>query len=154
MRSFRAAFISELELPLKREDGEKKLHCVLTAGQESLRFYWFTHLGYKYNFYSNSLLNGNQINYGITLCIRINKPNYNKPDLVLLLENTDSYYQKSYNDMDIVVENSGSNFNIAPTFILTYRNFSLRGGMQFGVLNSGSIAKTDTNGKITLEIVL
>ena len=151
--SYKAAFISELELP-PSADEDKTLHCALTAGQESLRFYWFTYLGYQYNLTNNSFANGNQVNYGVTLGMRFNKPDYYKPDFVLLLESTGSSHQKSGATIESPPSNGGSNFEIAPTFILTYRNWALRGGMQFGVLNPRNVEKTETNAKITIEVHL
>lgn len=159
--SYKAAFISELSLPVEEthseeaeEHSEKIWGNTLTAGQESLRYYWFVHLGYEYNFSSPSLANENQINYGITLGIRPFKPHYYKPDLVFLLETTGNYEQKSLENEEVLNESGGTHLDIAPTFILTYRNVALRGGVQFGIYHSEFVSEMETNGKITLEIHL
>ncbi len=152
--SYKAAFVSELELP-HSNDEDKTLHCALTAGQEALRFYWFTYLGYQYNLTKNSFVNSNQVRYGITFGMRLNKPDYYKPDLVFLIENTGAYHQRSEaSGIETTTKNGGNNFEIAPTFILTYKNWALRGGVQFGVFNSGDIEKTEANAKVTIEVHL
>ena len=84
--------------------------------------------------------------------MRFNKPDYYKPDFVLLLESTGNYHQKSQASNEIPSSNEGSNFEIAPTFILTYKNWALRCGVQFGIFSSGDIEKTETNAKVTIEV--
>ena len=151
--SYKAAFISELELP--RKSGEAKtLLCALTTGQEALRFYWFTFLGYQYNLTNNSFADNNEVKYGLAVGMRFNKPDYYKPDLVFLLEGTGSYHQKFEKNTDAPAFSGGNSGEIAPTFILTYRNWALRGGVQFGVINTGDIEKTETSAKITIEVHL
>ena len=149
--SYKAAFITELELPIMTDEDEM-FHCALTAGQEALRFYWFSFIGCKYNLANNSLARGNQADYGIALGMRFNKADYYKPDLVLLLESTGTSYQRSETKNDEPTSAGGNSFKMAPTFIFTYRNWALRGGVQFGVYNSADIENTDTNAKIAIEV--
>ena len=97
---------------------------------------------------------GNKFTYGLTLGIRPHKPDYYKPDFVFLLESTGNFQQESTADGTEIKIPNGNNIDIAPTFVLSYRNMALRGGVQFGLLNSGSAEKTNVNGKIAIEIHL
>ncbi len=151
--SYKASFLTELSMPFEN-NGEKGLLCALTAGQEALKWYWFSHIGFEKNLTSNLWSEGNQITWGLTVGIRPHKPNYYKPDLVFLLESTGNFHQ-NYTDEEAKINvGSGNNADIAPTFVFSYRNAAIRGGVQFGVLNSGSASKTGINTKIAIEIHL
>ena len=128
--------------------------CAFTAGQEALRWYWFSHLGFEKNLSGKLWNEGNQFTYGLTLGIRPHKPDYYKPDFVFLLESTGNMHQGFTEEETNIKISSGNTIDIAPTFVLSYRNAAIRGGVQFGVLNSGSSAKTDVNAKIAIEIHL
>lgn len=151
--SYKASFVTELEMPFD-DTGEKKLLCAFTAGQEALRWYWFTHIGYEKNLASNLWEKENQFTYGLTLGVRPHKPDYYKPDLVVFIESTGNWHQEFTEEETGVSQSNGSNIDIAPTFVFSYRNVAIRGGVQFGVYNSGSIEKTSINGRIGLEIHL
>ena len=156
--SYKASFVSELIMPFENtkvengEHNEKSFNCTFTAGQESLKWYWFVNAGFEKNLISGSFEKENYFRYGVTLGARPFKPDYYKPDIVFLIETTGKYYQKAIIEPVVTENKNGSNINIAPTFIFTYRNFALRGGLQFGVYNSENILKTETNGKITIEL--
>lgn len=151
--SYKASFVSELTMPIENE-GEKSLMCAFTAGQEGLKWYWFAHAGFEKNISSSLWNEGNHFTYGVTLGARPHKPDYYKPDFVFLLESTGNFHQQSTaEETNIKIEN-GNAIDIAPTFVLSYRNVALRSGIQFGLLNSGSAEKTEVNGKIAIEIHL
>ncbi len=151
--SYKASFLTELSMPFEN-NGEKRLLCALTAGQEALRWYWFSHIGFEKNLMSNLWNEGNQITWGLTVGIRPHKPNYYKPDFVFLLESTGNFHQNYIDEETNMNISSGNHADIAPTFVLSYRNAAIRGGVQFGVLNAGSASKTEVNAKIAIEIHL
>lgn len=151
--SYKASFVSELTMPFQA-GGEKSLMCALTAGQESLRWYWFTHGGFEKDLGGTVWDEGNHFTYGLSIGARPHKPDYYKPDLVLLLEASGNYHQKKIVDETRAVIEQGNNIDLAPTFVFSYRNAAIRGGVQFGWLYSGSAERTDVNAKITLEIHL
>ncbi len=151
--SYKASFVTELEIPIDNS-GEKNLLFAFTAGQEALRWYWFTHVGYEKNLSSNFWEKDNRFTYGLTLGVRPHKPDYYKPDLVLFIESTGSWQQEFTEKETGISQSNGNTIDIAPTFVFSYRNFAIRGGVQFGILNSGIAEKTSINGKIGLEIHL
>ncbi|MFB6306450.1 MAG: hypothetical protein ABEH43_05595 [Flavobacteriales bacterium] len=137
----------------------------LTGGQESLHWYWFfgavygvksgTKNGVDDHNHQNSgnhtISPGNHLIYNATLGYRPIKTQYSKPDIVFFLEGMGKYQRKATKKGDIVSESGGHNWSLAPTFMLTYRNIALRGGMEFGIGNSGELAKKSTNYKLILE---
>lgn len=126
----------------------------LTGGRESTTWYWFASTAYTAKFILQNGTNpkpGNEINYDLTLGCRINKVDYYKPDLVIFLEFLGKYLQKS-SLHDSAINNSGGNaWSVAPTFMLTYRNWALRGGVEFGLARSGDLKKPADNFKIGIE---
>jgi hypothetical protein len=149
--SHQASFLSKLVIP--RATGKPTvLNLALTAGQEALKFYWFASAGYALKFSNDSLKPGNNLLYNVSIGYRPFKVNYYKPDIVFFVETTGNVFQKSRLNGDRVSLSGGADLAIAPTFFFTYKNFALRGGIQFGLLNSTYIAKTDTNIKLTVEL--
>ncbi len=115
----------------------------LTAGNESTDFYWFSSMLY-FRQITNKIFN--KLNYDLTLGYRVTELNYYKPDLVLFLEFSGKHIFAADN------ENSGSVWSIAPTFMLTYRNYALRSGIQFDVGSTGKLTKSNPVFKIALEM--
>lgn len=149
--SYQGSFISKLVLP--SENGKPRvLNIALTTGQEALKFYWFATAGYALKFSNNDLVQGNNFLYNVSLGYRPFKVNYYKPDIVFFMETSGNAYQKSTLNGEKLQESGGSNLAVAPTFFFTYRNLALRGGVQFGVLASDYISKTETNYKLTIEL--
>lgn len=135
----------------KTTNGINALNLGLTGGRESTTWYWFASAAYTAKYTNAVLKPGNEINYDITLGYRINQLNYYEPDLVIFLEFLGKYQQKS-NLNDNTINNSGGNvLSIAPTFMLTYRNYALRVGVEFGVAENGYIKKPATNFKVGIE---
>lgn len=136
----------------KESDGINALNLGLTGGRESTTWYWFASAAYTAKFTNSELKPGNEINYDLTLGYRFTRLDYYKPDLVIFLEFLGKYYQKSQLN-DNTINNSGGNaWSIAPTFMLTYRNYALRSGVEFGLADNGFINKPKTNFKIGVEV--
>lgn len=149
--SHQAAFITQLTLPAAAGD-LGALDMAFTGGREGLKYYWFASAGYGFMFADNVVDPGNRIIYNLSLGYRPFKVNYYKPDIVLFVETTGFTYQKSKMNGEKIQDSGGSNLAVAPTFFFTYRNLAVRGGVQFGVWDTGFISKPDTNFKLTIEL--
>ena len=126
----------------------------VTGGQEAQHWYWFFSGQYFANFTNQELKPGNTLAYSATLGYRINKVDYYKPDFVFFLEGTGKYIQKSKKDNDLVKASGGQLWQLAPTFMFTYRNVALRGGVQLGIADAGHVDAPDVNYKLTIEMHL
>jgi hypothetical protein len=150
-KSYQASFISKLSLPSGNDD-PTALTLALTTGQEALKLYWFATAGYVLKFTDNELSPGNNLLYNVTLGYRPFKVNYYKPDIVFFVEFYGNSYAKSNLNGDRVEQSGGTTMALAPTFFFTYRNFALRGGVQFGVIESDYVTKPATSFKLTFEV--
>ena len=150
-KSIQGSIVSKLELPA-RSDEPTAISLAFTTGQEALKFYWFASAGYAARFTDNELKPGNNLLYNFTIGYRPFKVDYYKPDLVLFIETTGNAFQKSKMDGELVETSGGTNFAIAPTMFLTYKNLAVRGGVQFGLSNSTYAPKIDKTFKLTVEL--
>lgn len=149
--SHQASFISKLEMP--EQNGQPTvLNLAFTVGKEALKLYWFTSAGYAFKFSSENFMPGNHILYNVSIAYRPFKIDYYKPDIVFFVETAGNIYQKSLLESEKVIKSGGSDIAVAPTFFFTYRNFALRGGVQFGVWNSTYVTKPESNYKLTFEL--
>jgi hypothetical protein len=130
----------------------KVLNLGITGGQESLRWYWFVDAAYAFKLTSSDVRPGNEINYTATIGYRPFEVDYYKPDLVLFIEGIGRYQEKSVQNGSKVTNSGGNYWAIAPTFFLTYQNYALRAGVEFGIASTGNINKPDTNYKISIEL--
>lgn len=126
----------------------------VTAGREAIDWYWFASADYTAKFTNSSLKPGNELNYHFTLGYRPFEVSYYEPDLVVFLELLGKYQQKSSLNDNIIGNTDENAWAAAPTFMLTYRNYAIRGGVEFGLANSGYIEKPETNFKIGFEVHL
>jgi hypothetical protein len=129
----------------------KVLNLGITGGQESLRWYWFVDAAYAFKITGNNIKPGNEINYTATIGYRPFEIDYYKPDLVLFIEGIGRYQEKAVQNGSEVTNSGGNYWAIAPTFFLTYKNYALRAGVEFGIASTGSIIKPDNNYKISIE---
>lgn len=136
----------------KNSSAPKVLNLGITGGQESIHWYWFVDAAYAFIITDNNFKPGNEINYSATIGYRPFEIDYYKPDLVLFIEGIGKYQETSKQNGSTVTNTSGNYWAIAPTFFLSYKNYALRGGVEFGVANTGSINKPDTNYKISIEL--
>jgi len=135
----------------KNSSAPKVLNLGITGGQESIRWYWFVDATYAFKITNNNFKPGNEINYTATIGYRPFEIDYYKPDLVLFIEGIGKYQETSAQNGSTVTNSGGNYWAIAPTFFLTYKNYALRAGVEFGVTSTGSINKPDTNYKISFE---
>ncbi len=136
----------------KNTSAPKVLNLGITGGQESIRWYWFVDAAYAFKITGNNFKPGNEINYTATIGYRPFEINYYKPDLVLFIEGIGTYQERSALNGRTVTNSGGNYWAIAPTFFLSYKNYALRGGVEFGIASTGRIKKPDTNYKISIEL--
>ncbi|MFB6257388.1 MAG: hypothetical protein ABEH38_01740 [Flavobacteriales bacterium] len=138
----------------------------LTGGKESLRWYWF--FGAVYGVRSGTVPSGEEdghhhgsdqvriapgdhLIYNATLGYRPIKTGYYKPDIVFFLEGLGKYQRPSLKNGELLKGSDGHNWSLAPTFMFTYKNIALRGGVEIGLANSGGLNTPETNYKLILE---
>lgn len=138
----------------KVSNGITALNLGLTGGREAIDWYWFASAAYTAKFTNAALKPGNEINYDFTLGYRPFEIDYYKPDLVIFLEFLGKYQQKGELNSASINNSGGNSWAVAPTFMLTYRNYAFRAGVEFGVADNGYITKPKTNFKIGFEVHL
>ena len=149
--SYQASLITRLETPLRSGEGSL-LSMAVTTGREALHLYWFASAGYALRTRAGSDAPGNRLIYNFSIGYRPFKVNYYKPDIVFFLESAGRFFSKSSENGQTVEESGGGNFALAPSFFLTYRNFAVRGGVQYGILNGAFVPKIEKNFKLTIEM--
>ncbi len=135
----------------KESNGVNAFNLGITSGREAIEWYWFASAAYTAKFTSAVLHPGSEINYDFTLGYRINQLDYYKPDLVIFLEFLGKYQRKSQLNNNTINNSGGNAWSIAPTFMLTFRNYTLRAGVEFGIADNGYINKPAANFKIGIE---
>lgn len=123
----------------------------LTGGQEALRWYWFFSGNYAVKFSSLDYVPGNEFIYTATIGYRPIEADYYKPDLVIFLEGLGKYHEKATFIGEKVMNSSGNNWSIAPTFMLTYKNMAFRSGVNFNIYNNNATFKNDTSFRVIIE---
>jgi hypothetical protein len=123
----------------------------LAGGQEALRWYWFFSGSYAMKFSDQDYVPGNAFMYNATIGYRPIETNYYKPDLVIFLEGLGKYYEKAILNEKRVINSSGHSWSLAPTFMLTYKNIALRGGVNLNIYSSSYINEEKINYKAILE---
>ncbi len=148
--SHQASLITRLEMPA---DGRGSLlSMAVTTGQEALHLYWFASAGYGLRMGGNGSAPGHRMIYNFSIGYRPYKVNYYKPDIVFFLESSGNVFARSSENGQNSEESGGGNFALAPSFFLTYRNYALRGGIQYGLWNAAYAPKIERNFKLTLEV--
>lgn len=145
--------VTKLVFPVGN-DSPTVINLGLTGGQEALKWYWFFSAGYAAKFINDSMHPVNNLDYTATFGFRPFKTNYYKPDLVIFLEGIGRFVEKSKLNGNTIQNSGGHAWSLAPTFMLTYRNIALRGGIETGMAKSGYVEKPETNYKFTLELHL
>ncbi len=134
-----------------RKKGINSLVLGFTAGREAVNWYWFASAGFTSKFTGAALAPGNEINYDFTLGYRVTKLDYYKPDLVVFLEFLGKRLFKSKFNGNLISQSGGDIWSVAPTLMLTYRNYALRMGVEIGLARSGFVSKTETNFRVGIE---
>lgn len=136
-----AAVILGVKLPTGDDDKTPRLGSgstdylfALTAARESLKWYYFGDVRYRLNTEGGGGLRaGNGFFVDFAIGIRPWKTDYLRPDLVVIAElNYESRNRDELFGVD-VADSGGSRLFLSPSFFLTYRNWALKGGIQFPV---------------------
>lgn len=142
--------ISTVAIPATK-DNPTVVNIGATGGQEALHWYWFFGASYGLMISNQDVKPGNRLTYNATIGYRPMKTSYYKPDIVFFLEGIGNYQQKSLENGDRLQESGGHAWSLAPTFMLTYRNVALRGGVEFGLAETQYLERPSTNYKLILE---
>ena len=136
-----AAVITGVKLPTGDDDKTPRLGSgstdyllALAVARESLKWYYFGDVRYRLNTEgSGGRRAGNVVFADFAIGIRPRKTVYLRPDLVVIAElNFESRDRNELFGVD-VADSGGTRLFLSPSFFFTYRNWALKGGIQFPV---------------------
>ena len=126
----------------------------LTYGHESLTWYRWASVRYRYNGETDANLDrGDKLLLDIAAGYRPWYPEYYKPDTVFLLElNTEIADRAELNSVSLT-NTGGTEMFLSPGVFWTYRNFAAKSGVQIPVFSdlNGSQDGSDYRASLTLE---
>lgn len=149
-RSRQISAISTLSLPVV-DHRPTVFNIGATGGQEALHWYWFYGASYGMKFTDRERKPGDHLLYNATIGYRPMKVAYDKADIVFFLEGRGKFQQKAVRKGETLSRTGGHAWSVAPTFMLTYRNVALRGGVEFGLGEAQYLNRPETNYKLILE---
>lgn len=157
----KAAFIGGIKFPTGDEDEKPSLGTGsfdyllgLTAGHESLKWYYFGTVRYWINAENGTTEKGDKFLYDIAFGLRPVLKEYYEPDLVLLLELSGEYRNKD-TVSGVKDDDSGGNIlYLGPTFLWSYRNWMVKGGIQLPVYQdlNGDQEDEDFRSVVAVEV--
>lgn len=121
---------------------------------ETLKFYHFASLTYRFNTSADQIQEGNQLSYSYAFGCRPKKPMLNKQDWVFLIDVDGIWLEKDRVDGKKVI-NSGSNtIFIGPSFFSSRDNVMVKGAVQFPILQhfNGIQEKNDFRGAVGIFV--
>lgn len=125
----------------------------LTAGHESRRWYLFSDIRYRYNTKGDSVKKGDRLLYDFAAGVRPALSEYYKPDLVMLLELSGELRNKDRVNSLIDNNSGGSILYLGPSFLWSYRNWMLKGGIQVALYQNLSETETENiRSSLAIEI--
>ncbi len=136
-----AAVILGAKLPTGDDDKTPRLGSgstdyllALTIARESLKWYYFGDVRYRLNTEGGGGLRaGNGVFADLAIGIRTRRVEYLRPDLVVIAElNFEARDRNEFFGVD-VADSGGTRLFLSPSFFFTYRNWALKGGIQFPV---------------------
>ncbi len=136
-----AAVILGAKLPTGDDDKTPRLGSgstdyllALAVARESLKWYYFGDVRYRLNTEGGGGLRaGNGVFADLAIGIRTRRVEYLRPDLVVIAElNFESRDRNEFFGVD-VADSGGTRLFLSPSFFFTYRNWALKGGIQFPV---------------------
>ncbi len=136
-----AAVITGVKLPTGDDDKTLRLGSGstdylfgLAVARESLKWYYFGDVRYRLNTEGGGGLRaGNAFFADLAIGVRPRKTVYLRPDLVVIAElNFESRDRKELFGVD-AADSGGTRLFLSPSFFYTYRNWALKGGIQFPV---------------------
>ena len=126
----------------------------LTYGYESLKWYRWVSLRYRYNGENDAGFRaGNRTLIDFVVGWRSILPEYKKQDTVWLLELNTEVGEKSELNGNQLANSGGMESFISPGIFWTYRNFAIKAGIQIPVYSNlnGSQDSTDFRAKASFE---
>ena len=123
----------------------------LTYGYESLKWYRWASVRYRFNQNLQNLKRGNRLFVDIAGGYRAKVNDYRKPDTVVLLElNGELMSQNQFNGTEL--NNSGGNqWFISPGVMWTLRNFAIKAGVQVPIVSNLNGNQQDTDYRAFVE---
>ena len=126
----------------------------LTYGYESLKWYRWASIRYRYNGENDAGFQvGNKTLIDFVAGWRPTLPEYKKPDTVWLLELNTEVSEKSQLNGTELTNSGGIESFISPGIFWTLRNFAIKAGVQIPVYHNlnGSQQKSDFRAKLSFE---
>lgn len=159
-----AAVIAGVKLPTGDDDrtprlgsGSTDFLLALTAARESLKWYYFSDIRYRFNTEGGGgLRKGNRLFADLAVGIRPWPTEYLKPDLVLIAElNWETFLRDELHGSDIR-DSGGNRLFLSPSLFITYRNLAVKGGLQIPLHQNlnGEQPEVDYRFKLAVELHL
>ncbi len=149
-----AANLKNGDTKLKLGNGANDFIAGLTYGYESLTWYRWASVRYRYNGENDAELRiGNKTLIDFVIGWRPTMPEYKKPDTVWLIELNNEISNKSKSNGNELVNTGGIETFISPGIFWTMRNFAIVAGIQIPLYNNlnGSQIKSDYRVKASFE---
>lgn len=157
-----AAVIAGVKLPTGDDDrtphlgsGSTDFLLALAAARESLKWYYFSDIRYRFNTEGGGgLRKGNRLFADLAVGIRLWPTEYLKPDLVLIAElNWETFLRNELHGSDIK-DSGGNRLFLSPSFFITYRNLAVKGGLQIPLHQNlnGEQSEVDYRFKLAVEL--
>ncbi len=105
----------------------------LAAGYESRRWYAFGDLRYRLNTKADNVKEGNALNYDLVFGARPWLTEYDRPDLVVLVEFNGEYEQKDRTGSERDPDSGGNTISISPGMLFSYRNVMFKAGIKIPI---------------------
>jgi outer membrane putative beta-barrel porin/alpha-amylase len=126
----------------------------LAYGQESLIWQRWASLSYRFNNESDANIDSaNEIYFDASIGWRAQAPQYYESDTLWMIEFNTEYQQSTEANNTSLSQNSRTEYFISPGVIWSYRNRSLKGGIQIPIYSDlNNQIKSDYRFKVALDI--
>ena len=133
--------------------GSSDLIAGLSYGHESLTWYRWASLRYRYRGKSGEKKPGDKIRIDLAAGWRPTMPEYLKPDMVWLLELNGEYSRQGRVNGIRLANDGGTELFLSPGFMWTVRNIAVRAGIQLPLYSNlhGTQATTSYRARVQLE---
>ena len=124
-----------------------------TYGYESIKWYRWASVRYRFNQDKNGLERGNRTFIDLLAGYRPRLNGYRDPDMVYMVELNGEFARRNKNLGVSVADSGGSQWFVSPGFMWTVRNLAIKGGVQIPVYSNlnGSQQASDYRIKLSLE---
>ncbi|MGB8378356.1 MAG: hypothetical protein WCE70_07825 [Rhodanobacteraceae bacterium] len=125
----------------------------LAYGYESIKWYRWASVGYRYNGVGHDgLRRGGTRFFNVAGGWRVNRPDYDKPDLVLLTEINAEIAGRARRNGQAVADSGGTEVFVSPGMILTYKQLAFRPGVQIPIYHDLNSHQPKTDYRVQLEV--